>query len=195
MVPKRMICFLDFFDYTSYEWEDNALIAEDVVMAKGGWKTDLALGRAMEAIIAGILQAAGFKTMPGPNTYAYDLAVGVPDCRCHLLEVKDESAYASSPNLCIEFQSGSDCHPSGIYTTEASLQVHVFGDTCIIFKTQPMRNFLHDKLHDGTYQIKLFRNGDNHVGGILVPKADIEGMPWAEILPLNDLGSSKLWRM
>jgi len=163
-------------------------------MARGNWVNDLNSGRVAERMVATILQSAGFKVCNGPNTYIYDLAVGIPDERCHLVEIKNETAYANSVNLCVEIYAGLDEHPSGLYTTEASLQIHIFGDECWMFKTQPMRNFLHDKLHEGTYEIKKFRNGDNYVAGILVPKEDIREMPWADVLPLESLSTSKLWR-
>jgi hypothetical protein len=187
-------CFFTIVDYNSLERVDEAYFTGGEEMAKGNWLTDLAIGRSTESVIAGILVEAGLRVMAGPNTYAYDMAVGIPGLRCHLLEVKDESNYASSPNLCLEFHAGEDEHPSGIYTTEANLQVHVFGEQCYLFKTQPMRNFLHDKLHEGTYEIKRFRNGDNKVAGVLVPKADIASQPWCDVIELERLAESNLWR-
>lgn len=123
-----------------------------------------------------------------------DLAV-MKNSLVHLIEVKNEDRFADSPNLCIELYQGKVHRKfSGIMLSETTLCVHTFGDKCIAYRTQYMRLHLDVQHQAGRYAAQEFRLADNGNGGMLVPKQDILGKSWAELIEISRLPRSRVVR-
>src|SRR5690606_28647757 len=102
------------------------------------WEERLAQGEAAEAALRAHLARVGWTVAPGAKSNAYDLLTN-DGSRWHMVEVKDESRYASSGNVCLETHQGSPPRPSGISISEASITVHVLGERALVYRTQRMR--------------------------------------------------------
>jgi hypothetical protein len=109
----------------------------------------------------------------------WDLEVG-KDGVTITLEVKDESKYSNSGNLCIEGWQGLDKHPSGIETTRADVMIHIFDMVSAVYYTPEMKKWI--RLHNPKI-LERFNGADNYNGGWLVKKKDISEEKWFGIFP------------
>jgi hypothetical protein len=157
---------------------------------------DLERGHATEQCILLLLnELPGVSCKSGPDDYTYDLSVE-GQRRIHLLEVKDESNYCGSPNLCLELGQGAETRPSGLLTSEATLTLHVFKEQVWVYRTNNMRLLVRDLIDTGSLVVKPFRNGENFVRGVLLPTVWLESKDWVwfgalavlDTCPLLDVG-------
>lgn len=157
------------------------------------WEQRLEEGVKAEALVAMTLTKAGWWVLTGNKTSAYDFAA-FNHARLFLVELKDESRYEGSKNLCIETRQGAPGKASGISTSESSICVHVFGESCALYKTQRMRLFLKVSSAAGLYRQKPFKGADNSNVGILLPIEDVVREPWFDFTALTKLADSRVWR-
>lgn len=162
-------------------------------MSRNNWANDLKQGERAEDALAHLCQDEGWFVLPGPKTHVYDRLV-INHRRGHLVEVKDESNYSFSPNLCVEMFRGPDRTPSGISISEASLTVHCFGDKWALYKTQEMRLWIKQAIKDGLVPLPAtFSDADNATGGILITRSILLRQLWYDQQPYPYLCRSVLW--
>jgi len=108
------------------------------------------------------------------------------------VEVKDESNYATSGNLCIETGQGFDVshRRSGILTSESTITVHAFLFDCAQYRTQPTRNFLVEWVKSGNVLRKF---GDIGNTGWIIPRKVLLSKDWYAEVSLDDIFNSELW--
>jgi len=145
--------------------------------------------QAVEARVAGTIFKQGYWVGGVCHAASNDFDATIRG-RAYKIEVKDESNYIATNNLCVELFQGVAHKPSGISVSESNICIHYFSDDRIVmFKTQPMR--LHIKDKNGEYNLRPF--GDNHNQGILVPISDVTNKPWCDSVRLNEITKSKLF--
>ena len=96
------------------------------------------------------------------------------------LEVKDESNYTSSPNICIEGWQGEDHHPSGIQTTRADVGIHILGSESVVYYNPEMSKWIDA---NKPLVINEFKGADNKNGGWLVRKSQVLANRWCGLFP------------
>jgi hypothetical protein len=107
------------------------------------------------------------------------------------VEVKDESAYRNSGNICVETGQGRwKRKPSGIAVTRADLCIHVLGDKVVIYQSSEMLNHCRELYRGG---VEERRFGDNGNIGYIIKIRDMLGFKWFDWLPFSSLHSSELW--
>lgn len=109
-----------------------------------------------------------------------------------LLEVKNEDAYADSPNICIELWQGAVRRPSGISISESTICVHTMGDHVAAYRTQGMRLFVKRPEARG-WRRDRFGKADNSNGGMIVPIAAFAAEAWFTYCPLDALPDSAIF--
>lgn len=157
------------------------------------WEQRLTEGVQAERLISMALAKAGWWVMPANDTAAYDLATH-NSTRLFLIELKDESRYATSKNFCIELLQGPNSKPSGLSISESSVCIHVFGKMCGLYKTQAMRLFLKASARSRRYPVKAFSAADNFNKGILLPIVEVSKELWCDYTELEKLTESHVWR-
>jgi hypothetical protein len=157
------------------------------------WDERLLEGKTAERLVTMMLVNAGWWVLGANDTSAYDFAT-YNSSRLFLVELKDETKYAGSGRLCIELLQGKPDRPSGISLSESSICIHVLGEKCALYKTQRMRLFLKAASAGRVYEVIPFKGADNFNKGVLIPIADVQGQPWFDLLPLEKLTESKVWR-
>jgi hypothetical protein len=162
-------------------------------MSRNNWANDLKQGERAEDALAHLCTEEGWMVLPGPRTHVYDKGV-INQRRIHLVEVKDESNYAHSPNLCIELYRGPDKTPSGLATSEATLTVHLFGSMWALYRTQCMRVWMKQAMASGLIPLPAtFGDADNATGGILVARSTLMRELWYDQQQYPYLCRSELW--
>lgn len=152
------------------------------------WDERLAQGESVEAVLRAHLATVGWAVFGGPETSAYDFATH-NGRQWFLVEVKDETAQATTGNLCIEVRQGQDKRPSGISTSESNVTIHHLGANTVLYRTQHMR--LH--LRRERYRPQPFRGADNGNTGVLVPIGTLAQEPWCEVVRSERLHKSRVW--
>lgn len=151
------------------------------------WAERLEHGEGVEGDLRAHFARIGWGVVPGPKDASYDFAVN-NGSRLHLVEVKDESRYVDSGNLCIETTQGVQRRPSGISTSESTVTVHVLGVNAALYKTQLMRIAL-KRLG---LKVVAFKGADNHNCGVLVPVSLLldEGAEWFDFIAVDRVHES-----
>lgn len=156
------------------------------------WDETFSSGLLMEDKLETIFHQRGWTTLHRGTDAAYDLALAKPSGKVFLLEVKDESNYAHTGNVCIEMVQGHGKKPSGIRTTNSSVWIHVLGETSVLYRVAEMRlliAFCRNRL-----RYTSFKNSDNFTQGYVIPKSLFVGEVWADELSTVEIPNSKLLR-
>ena len=135
---------------------------------------DLRQGLAVEQHLRHLIETKrpGAITKDGPGNSAYDFEVIHPaNGMIAWVEVKDESNYKHTGNVCIETCRTSMSEPSGIATTLADVMVHYFDDDNMfvhnVAKTQQALMAM-----GGRYFERRFSKTDVAAGGYIIPVDD-----------------------
>lgn len=157
------------------------------------WARDFGRGTRVEQALATLCLDEGWLVLDGPKTHVYDKGIITPR-RIHLVEVKDESNYSESPNLCIELFRGTSRRPTGLNASESSLTVHFFGSMWVLYRTQSMREWLPRAIEQGLVKPPVvFGKADNLTGGVLIPRSTLMRELWYDQQPDPYLCRSVLW--
>ena len=153
-----------------------------------------AKGQDAERRVAHILVDAGWGVKWLSRGNKHDLSVEPPS-GTERVEVKNEDAFAHSGNLCIELFQGPARKPSGLAVSEASVCIHTLGETCAIFRKQPMLNHVMEaqRRNPPLYQVIQFGRADNANQGLKVPRIVLSLRDWYEEVPLEQLAASRVW--
>ena len=123
-----------------------------------------------------------------------DLCVQHPKYGGETIEVKNEDRFSNGNNVCIELHQNGG-RESGLLTSEATIYVHTLGDMCIVYRTQPMRNWLAKRLASGILQEQKFGKADNGNTGVIVPRLMLAMQAFAEWTDIARLTSSKVFAL
>lgn len=162
------------------------------------FENDLLQSLKVEQIFKDVFESNGWAVLTN-DTYAYDMAVitNFKNNRTHLVEIKDESNYIHSGNICIETNIGKDNKKenSGIFKSDANIYIHYFGqENCsVIYKKITMTNWIIFNLIDKKIQIISFKNGDNNVMGIIINKEILKTIPDVYFIKPKEIINSKIW--
>ena len=121
---------------------------------------------------------------------AFDLTATIHFGHPERIEVKNEDNYATSGNVCLELWQGKEApRPSGIAVSESTVCVHTLGSVMAIYRTQSMRLFI--KSNDGTWPLRGF--GDNGNRGLVIPRSDLLGRWWFDVVDDEHLATSPVF--
>jgi hypothetical protein len=149
------------------------------------------VGREAEERVANVFLKAGWFVQWRFMAHRHDLSVIAPGGVVEMLEVKNEDNYADGTNACFEVvQNGNEF--SGLYKSESTVCIHTFGADCLTYRTQPMRNWVGEKIRRHEYAMKNF--GDNGNRGIVVPRITLGLLPFAQMTTLPALPCSKVFK-
>lgn len=157
----------------------------------------LSKGLKSEARVIEIISDAGFKITHRGANHRHDVCVVAPSGLVFRVEVKNEDAYADSGNILVELRQGSPPKPSGLSSSESTICVHTLGDAAALYRSQEMRIYLSASLiaKNVSYSnLGVFGKSDNNNRGVKVRRGMLDGWPWYDELPLEDVAKSKLWR-
>lgn len=159
---------------------------------RAAFETQNAIGREAEERVADVLLKAGWWVQRRSMGHRHDLSVIAPSGVVEILEVKNEDAYADrSANACLEVvQNGNQF--SGLYKSESTVCIHTFGSEVLAYRTQPMRNWVGEKIRRHEYEMQAF--GDHGNRGIVVPRVTLGLLPFAHLTTLAALPCSKVFR-
>ena len=102
-----------------------------------------------------------------------------------LVEVKNETRYATSGNIIIETRQGCRGKAAGIMASEATVVIHVLAERGAVYRRQSMVNWIlnHKKPRDR----RRFSGADNGNEGFVVAIAEVSGLTWFEVCELSSL--------
>lgn len=146
-------------------------------------------GRQAEERVFNVFRDVGWIVQWKFCAHRRDISVQHPEFGAELVEVKNEDNYADGDNVCIEL--GQKGRKSGLLTSEATICIHTFGDMCLVYRTQPMRNWLDAKIASGFLKTRTF--GDNENNGVIVSKMMFAARDFAEWVALRNLPRSKVF--
>jgi hypothetical protein len=106
-----------------------------------GFEQLKAVGKVAERAVAEAFLDAGWWVQLRHHGARRDLAVMLGS-RVELLEVKNEEKHAHTGNICVEIFQGEPPQVSGVMTSESTIYIHYFGDSCLVMRTQLFRLFL-----------------------------------------------------
>lgn len=149
-----------------------------------GFEQLKAVGKVGESAVADAFYEAGWWVHLRSQGSRRDLAVMLGE-RTELIEVKNETRFADSGNVCIELAQGYPLRLSGVFTSESTIYVHYFGDISLVFRT---RFFLLDfNEYIRNHGWKEFPGADNGNRGLIVPRRAFEGFWWAKEVATKSL--------
>jgi hypothetical protein len=152
-------------------------------------------GRAAEVRIAEAFFLGGWFTRARSMGASRDLEVFLPG-GVAILEVKNEDNYATSPHLCIEMKQGEgEGRFSGIWASESTHCVHTFGEKCVVYRTQIMRQFIEVRRLSGVLRVEPFARSDNFNRGVLVPKRELVMKTWVDEIDVVRLPQSRVFQL
>lgn len=150
-------------------------------------------GQAAEEAVAMVFMRAGWTVSWRYYGKRRDLCVQHPTFGGETIEVKNEDRWSDGANVCVELHQNGG-RESGLLTSEATICVHKFGEKCIVYRTQPMRNWLQKRMAGGILHEKPFGKSDNGNTGVIVPQMMLAAQDFAEWVDLSDLCKSKVFR-
>jgi hypothetical protein len=152
-----------------------------------GFEQLKAVGKVAERAVAEAFLDAGWWVQLRHHGARRDLAVMLGS-RVELLEVKNEEKHAHTGNICVEIFQGEPPQVSGVMTSESTIYIHYFGDSCLVMRTQLFRLFLDTYFRQrGMIQ---FKGADNRNGGVTVPRRLLKDQSWAVETATKDIPSA-----
>lgn len=165
-------------------------------MAINNFENDLLQSLKVEQFFKDVFESNGWGVLIN-DTYAYDMVVitNFRNNRTHLVEIKDESNYICSGNICIETNIGDNNKNSGIFKSDANIYIHYFGqeNESIIYKKITMVTWIIFNLVDKKIKIIPFKNGDNNVMGVIINKEILKTIPDVYFIKPDEIVNSKIW--
>lgn len=165
-------------------------------MPSSHFKEQLAFGAKGEArVLKSLLDSGKFELVSDGNDNSFHDFEVVTIRHVFRVEVKDESRYANSQNLCLEMYQGPKGFPSGILKSGATITVHLMGDACRLYRTNEMQVLLTNVFEKhNQYPVKLMEKSDNMNKGMVIPISRFRNQyTWFDEKHLSELPESKLW--
>jgi hypothetical protein len=147
------------------------------------------VGDEAEIAVASVFFEAGWFVKRNLVYGRRDLAVQSPR-GIQLVEVKNETAFTESGNLCIELLQGRPARPSGLAISESTICIHVLGEVCALYRTQPMRLWLKER----NAIARPFGKSDNGNQGVIVRIGELVDHAWFDQKRISDLPLSHLFQ-
>ena len=124
-------------------------------------------GERGERRVAALFRGAGWQLSASALEHtgsSHDMAVKPTGSERYVLtEVKDETRYQHSGNLCLEMRQGEPPRLSGLAATGAEVWVHILGDKLAAYRVEEMRRVVEK------WTLKPLAAGDFFQEGVLFP--------------------------
>lgn len=148
-------------------------------------------GTESERRVAHCLIEAGITVQWKGDRARRDLTVWT-DCRCDIVEVKNEDGMAGTGNIAVETRQGVPRRRSGIMASESTVYIHTLGERAVLYRTLDMRNYIADVASQRGQPIP-FHKSDNNNCGYLIGVNDLTNNDWYDYIDFTQLPHSPIW--